>query len=576
MKKRIFSRVLALIMALSLLSTTAFAAVELTTDYIDTDTGALLGYDVEGSESKAYDYYLSGDFTLDKTLVISDGIDANIDLNGHKLQLNEKVTTKDNYDEGYDSYIFWRGGKSGPVIKVTGEDTSLTIMDKVMEEGAEARGEETGIITGSNAGGIAVNNGGEFTLSGGKVTQNVGRGVNVDNATFNMTGGIICDNQQNATGGVGVSNGGTFNMSGGEITHNWSGTVGGGVSVTTGATLNMTGGEITDNRAGRYGGGVFVSDGTFNLSDGEISGNKAVGKRPSGGHLVDEDSSGGGVYVRYDGTVNMTGGKITQNTSFVSGGGVGVDQAKGAGGNFQMSGGEITENEAQSGTVMAVRMGSYTSNGYTISVDEEGNVTITDAEGNHLDVVYDHNGDPIHAGKLPEGTTSLDFNRVLSLYVPSTDNEQPDDPVTPGNEDIPMVDGFAAAPADATTIEDEEIPLAGLVTLAELLEALRQYEGIEDMELPEDFQWADHDYAQAIYWALDEALVIDTEDDPLDPDELVTVAILREVLESFAEYKGLTDFVVTVEGEDDMIVMDLGERLTVFYGELEAALAAKA
>ncbi len=458
MKKRIFSRVLALIMALSLLSTTAFAAVELTTDYIDTDTGALLGYDVEGSESKAYDYYLSGDFTLDKTLVISDGIDANIDLNGHKLQLNEKVTTKDNYDEGYDSYIFWRGGKSGPVIKVTGEDTSLTIMDKVMEEGAEARGEETGIITGSNAGGIAVNNGGEFTLSGGKVTQNVGRGVNVDNATFNMTGGIICDNQQNATGGVGVSNGGTFNMSGGEITHNWSGTVGGGVSVTTGATLNMTGGEITDNRAGRYGGGVFVSDGTFNLSDGEISGNKAVGKRPSGGHLVDEDSSGGGVYVRYDGTVNMTGGKITQNTSFVSGGGVGV----------------------------------------------------------------------------------------------------------------------AAAPADATTIEDEEIPLAGLISTAELLEALRQYEGIEDVELPEDFQWADHDYAQAIYWALDEALVIDTEDDPLDPDELVTVAILREVLESFAEYKGLTDFVVTVEGEDDMIVMDLGERLTVFYGELEAALAAKA
>ena len=89
MKKRIFSRVLALIMALSLLSTTAFAAVELTTDYIDTDTGALLGYDVEGSESKAYDYYLSGDFTLDKTLVISDGIDANIDLNLSLIHISE-------------------------------------------------------------------------------------------------------------------------------------------------------------------------------------------------------------------------------------------------------------------------------------------------------------------------------------------------------------------------------------------------------------------------------------------------------------------------------------------------------
>jgi hypothetical protein len=113
------------------------------------------------------------------------------------------------------------------------------------------------------------------------------------------------------------------------------------------------------------------------------------------------------------------------------------------------------------------------------------------------------------------------------------------------------------------------------VTLAELLNALREYEGIEDIELPEDFQWTDHEYAQAIYWGLDEALVIDTEDDPLDPDEIVTVAILREVLENFVEYKGV-DLTVTVEGEDDMIVMDLGERLTAFLGELEAALAFKA
>lgn len=147
-------------------------------------------------------------------------------------------------------------------------------------------------------------------------------------------------------------------------------------------------------------------------------------------------------------------------------------------------------------------------------------------------------------------------------------------PVQPVLPDAAFADG-AAVPDATTTIADEETPLAGLVTLAELLEALRQYEGIEDMELPEDFQWIDHDYAQAIYWGLDEALVIDTEDEPLDPDEIVTVALLREVLENFVEYKG-ADLTVTVDGEDDMIVMDLGERLAVFYGELEAALAAKA
>ena len=77
------------------------------------------------------------------------------------------------------------------------------------------------------------------------------------------------------------------------------------------------------------------------------------------------------------------------------------------------------------------------------------------------------------------------------------------------------------------------------------------------------------------FWGLAEALVIDTEDAPLDPDEIVTVALLREVLENFVEYKG-ADLTVAVDGEDDMLVMDLGERLTVFYGELEAALAAQA
>ena len=122
----------------------------------------------------------------------------------------------------------------------------------------------------------------------------------------------------------------------------------------------------------------------------------------------------------------------------------------------------------------------------------------------------------------------------------------------------------------AATIEDQEVPLAGLMSAAQLLEELRQYEEIKDVELPEDFQWIDHEYAQAIYWALQKELVVDTEEEPFDPDEVVTVALLREVLTNFVElYKGLEDFVFTLEGEDDEIVMDLGERLTVFYGELE-------
>ena len=46
---------------------------------------------------------------------------------------------------------------------------------------------------------------------------------------------------------------------------------------------------------------------------------------------------------------------------------------------------------------------------------------------------------------------------------------------------------------------------------------------------------------------------------------------MREVLVNFVEYKG-ADLTVTLAGEDDEMVMDLGERLTAFYAELEAAL----
>ena len=86
-------------------------------------------------------------------------------------------------------------------------------------------------------------------------------------------------------------------------------------------------------------------------------------------------------------------------------------------------------------------------------------------------------------------------------------------------------------------------------------------------------KWLDHEFAQAIYWGLQEELVSDTVEAPFNPEEVVTVALLREVLVNFAERcMGLDDFAVTLEGEDGEMVMDTGARLTAFYGRLEAAL----
>ena len=195
-------------------------------------------------------------------------------------------------------------------------------------------------------------------------------------------------------------------------------------------------------------------------------------------------------------------------------------------------------------------------NGHTVVIDEAVPATTTSTgltEGSHCSV----------CGEV----------LVAQEEIPMQDPEEPDTPVFPV---IPDDSTGADTTPDAATIEDQEVPLAGLMPVAQLLEELRQYEKIEDVELPEDFKWLDHEYAQAIYWGLREELVTDTEEAPFDPDEVITVALMREVLTNFVElYLGLDDFVVNVEGEDDEMVMDLGERLTAFYAELEAYLKAQ-
>ena len=158
--------------------------------------------------------------------------------------------------------------------------------------------------------------------------------------------------------------------------------------------------------------------------------------------------------------------------------------------------------------------------------------------------------------------------------VPDTPDtpDEPDVPDTPDTPDIPVDPDIEDEPeAETVSIEDETVPLAGLVTLAQMLEEMRVHEQAEDVELPADFKFIDHEYAQAIYWALERQLVVDTEDEPLDPDAIVTVGLVRQVQENFVTYyKVLKGFTVDVEGEEDEIVMDLGERLSAFYEDLEA------
>ncbi len=296
MLKKTLAVVLSLVLCGSLVAP-SFAAVEFNKDqHVDAETGALL----KNSEDN-YDYYLGGDVTLDKTLVVGAGVAANIDLNGHTLA----------------------GSGNGSVIKVDGQDASLTVNDK-NEDAEYEHGDGTGTITGGTGTTIPGN------ISGGG-------GVYVENGSLTLNGGSISGNTADYGGGVYVGNG-DFTMNGGSVTENTAKTNGGGVYNHWDGTLTMNDGEISENEA-KYGGGVYNRGGTFTMTDGEISGNTAT----SVGGGVRNDSIESTYYGDHTGTFYMNGGKISGNTAGNYGGGIDNQQNS----VVLMESGSITGNKAK-------------------------------------------------------------------------------------------------------------------------------------------------------------------------------------------------------------------------------------
>ncbi len=656
MKKRIFSKALALFMTLSLLSTTAFAAMELNDanigDHIDQTSGALLGYIAdEGSDTRSYDYFLGSNITLDKTLTVSNGVNATLDLNGYTLALNTapSVTTD---ESGYVTNVTAGNAdgstvKTGSVIQVTG-GAALTVQDTDVYGG---NGGATGTITGGNAatfgGGIRVD-GGTLVMTGGEISGNTaknnGGGVYVNNGKFEMSGDASITENYASHGGGGVFLNSTashmnnqkaeFVMDGGSITGNATGKNGQGLGGGVGASANaenidtsynaitITGGEISGNFSGGNGGGIYILGGGLAITGGEISGNKA--------------NQGGGLYS-HDSKAEIENASITGNTAGSIGGGIFNVNS-----HLEMKSGEVCNNMSGKNAAdvyhyrgsiklpSAQEMGAAREDGKAISGwyfdgndrwgnglyayylqpheysgssalylkaahDEYFTVTFTDGADGAVfaDQTVDlekgtatpnFDGEPTREGftftgwQLSEdGELGDTVTRNITLVaqwepIPADEPDEPDTPAAPVMPEIPGVMEAGADTTTTTTIADEEIPLAGLVSVAQLLEALRLHDGIADVELPEDFQWIDHEYAQAIYWGLAEQFVTDAEETPLDPDEVVTVAILRGIMTAYAAYLDTT-FDVAIEEEDDMIVMNCDEILSAFYEAQEAKAA---
>ena len=169
--------------------------------------------------------------------------------------------------------------------------------------------------------------------------------------------------------------------------------------VPSGLTLTLTdcqnGGKVTCGiTSSDSGSGVYVSGGTFNLYEGQITGNK-------GQENENTDRCGGGVYVS-GGTFNMYGGAITENTASY-GGGVYVKS-----GTFNMNGGTITKNTSDKG-------GGDGSGGAGVYVEQNGNFIMNNAASvteNKIKRLSNGGGVYVNGGTFTMNGTSSVTNNI--------------------------------------------------------------------------------------------------------------------------------------------------------------------
>lgn len=223
-----------------------------------------------------------------------------------------------------------------------------------------------------------------FSMSGGEIRGNravdanatgspaMGGGVYIagdgtNAASFEMTGGTILDNSAVSHGG-GVYSAGTFTMSDGSVVSNSASVNGGGVDVGPAAEFTLSGGDISGNTAVGFGGGVCVDDaGRFIMDGGTIGGTEKESKNTAlygggvfvsgnradaigeftmtGGRISGNNANhGGGVYIIGEAEMNGASAEISGNTANGNGGGVGIHEF--AFSSFSLVNGKISENSA--------------------------------------------------------------------------------------------------------------------------------------------------------------------------------------------------------------------------------------
>ena len=226
----------------------------------------------------------------------------------------------------------------------------------------------TGAVTGGNCGsitypvgggGILITKNSKCAISGVAITGNKsdkdGGGI-YNKGSLTMTGGAVTGNkagfdycEKDEGRGGGIFNAGTIILNGVRISENTSYNGGGGIFIKSELSSDITDCLIDNNQTlSGHGGGVYadMSGKTLKIEGGEINDNLAyeedtLEKIPHTEDYIYFENNGGGIYLKA-GTLNMTNGSISGNTS-ESGGGIYNED-----GSINLNGTEINGNTAKS------------------------------------------------------------------------------------------------------------------------------------------------------------------------------------------------------------------------------------
>ena len=302
-------------------------------------------------------WYLVCDVTMKNQVKIEEKANFRLDLNGHKVTSAENMRVYALRNGGINMVVTDLSTEKDGVIIARGKDmgrgnciwvsdngsltmyggtldaskasaiyggTTLTVDETskvVMYDGTIIGGKSVYLVNEKgekqNGFGGAVAVYGTFDMNGGKITggYSEGNGGNVyvtKNGNFTLAGGEVLNgvaNLDNTTAGCGgnIYVNGQFTMKKGAI-KNGHARQGGNVYLKAATVFNLSGGTVEDGCAGKEGapgtGGNLVALGAFNMTGGNISGGKILGK---------EDQAAANVYTKSGDkgcTFTMTGGTI--------------------------------------------------------------------------------------------------------------------------------------------------------------------------------------------------------------------------------------------------------------------------